>query len=672
VAYTWGGEFVKLKETLLACAALLGSAQFAAAQNFNQTIVFGDSTEDAGWFAHFATGNPAFDNAIQAALAAGGNAHFTGPGPNYTQILASKFGTTANEVNGPGGGTNFAIGGAFDNGTFDALFGPGHQNLATLGTPGNTGLPGTAEQIGNYLASTGGKANPNALYLIASGGNDIFASLELAAVNPVFFTPAVINAILLSEAQALAISVAQLQAAGARTIVVGDEYPIAPIATAPGQNALGLTLFTATWADLAAAGVKFIPADTASVIAAVQANPFAFGITAPINSPACVISPGLAAATGLTTGYGALCAPTTTPNPAYGNLVSADALQTHLFMDFVHLTQAGEIITADYIYSLLSAPSQISFLAESAIQTTLSMIYGIQQQIDISQRKPAGWNVWVNGDLSYLQINNSISGLPNDPGTPVSGTLGVDYHWTNGWLVGAAVTEGYVTPTFSLGGGFTQNTAALSVYAGYRDAQWWGNLIGSVGFLADTTNRQVPIGITVQPNNGSTDGTDFSLAGEVGYDIHSGFITHGPVGGFILQTARIAGFTESGSFTSLSFGTQVRNSEVSVLGWQAYTDWGIWHPFAQVVWDHEFDPLNRMVTASLTTIAAPSFSLPAVVTGRDWATATVGTQVKLSQNWTALASFTAQVGEQNVTNLGGLIGLNYAFYQEPAAPIVHK
>ena len=116
---------MKLKQTLLACAALVSSVQFAAAQNFNQTIVFGDSTEDAGWYANFKTGNSAFDNAIQAASAAGGNAHFTGPGPNYTQILAGKFGTTANEVNGPGGGTNFAIGGAFDNGTFDALFGPG-------------------------------------------------------------------------------------------------------------------------------------------------------------------------------------------------------------------------------------------------------------------------------------------------------------------------------------------------------------------------------------------------------------------------------------------------------------------------------------------------------------------------------------------------------------------
>ena len=663
---------MKLKQTLLAWAALASSVQFAAAQNFNQTIVFGDSTEDAGWFANFKTGSAAFENAVQAALAAGGNAHFTGPGPNHTQILAAQFGTTANEVNGPGGGTNFAIGGAFNNGTFNAIFGPGHENLSTLGTPGNPGLPGTTEQINNYLASVGGKANPNALYLIASGGNDIFASLDLAAVNPAVFTPAVINGILLSEAGALATGVAKLQAAGARIIVVGNEYPIAPAATAPGQNALGKTLFTATWNDLAAAGVKFIPADTETLIAAVQANPLAFGITAPINSPACVLSPALAAATGLATGYGVLCAPTTTPRNAFGTLVSANALQTHLFMDFVHLTEAGEIITANYIYSLLAAPSQISFLGETAIQTTLSTIYGIQQQIDLSQRKPAGWNVWLNGDVGYLQVNNSIAGLPNDPGVPISGTVGVDYHWANGWLVGAAVTEGYVTPSFSLGGGFTQNNAALSLYTAYYDRQWWGNLIGSFGFLNDTVNRQVPIGITVQPNNGTTNGTDFSLAGEVGYNFHSGIITYGPVGGFILQSARIEGFTETGSFTSLSFAAQTRNSEISLLGAQAYTDWGIWHPFAQVVWDHEFDPLNRTVTASLTTIAAPSFSLPAVVVGRDWATATIGTQVTLSNHWSALASFTAQLGWQNVTNLGGLVGVNYAFGEEPPPPIVHK
>ena len=137
-------------------------------------------------------------------------------------------------------------------------------------------------------------------------------------------------------------------------------------------------------------------------------------------------------------------APTTTPSSFHGYLQSANATQTYLFMDGIHLTQAGQTIIADYYYSLLTAPSQISFLAQSTIETTFGMIYGIQQQIDVSQRQPAGWNVWTNGDLSYLQINNSSPGFPNDPGIPVSGSVGVDYHWANGWLVGGALTGGYL------------------------------------------------------------------------------------------------------------------------------------------------------------------------------------------------------------------------------------
>lgn len=652
--------------------------QLAQAQNFNQFIAFGDSTTDTGWFANPAANTtiPFYNAAIAAAVAAGGNAHWTGPGPGNAQILAGFFGLSANPANTPGG-TNYAIGGAFDDNSLQTLFGfpPGYENIFTTESGiANPNLPGTAEQIADYLASVGGHANPNALYLISSGGNDVF-------IAPTIYTDfgggtagaTAVNNFLLFEAQALTNSVAELQAAGARYIIVADEY-IPPILTSQ-EIAWGTTLEQTTWNDLAAAGVKFIPADTVSVIAAVEQDPAAFGIThnptlTGTSNYACLPPLG----SGLTEGYGALCAPTTTPSSSYGYLQSANATQTYLFMDGIHLTEAGQIIIADYYYNLLVAPSEISFLAESAIQTTFGMIYGIQQQIDLSQRqRPLGWNVWINGDLSYLGIKNSFSGFPNDPGIPLSGSLGVDYHWANGWLVGAAVTGGYLNSTFSSGGGFTQDEAVLSLYAAYRDSRWWANLIGSAGWLDYTTNRPVPIGITMQPNNGSTFGTDWSLAGEGGYEFHAGPLAHGPVAGFILQDARVNGFTETGSFTSLSFADQVRASEVSVLGYQANLDLGLWHPFAQVVWDHEFASLDRVVTASLTTIVAPSYSMPAVIVGRDWATATVGTEFKFTASLSGLASFTAQLGQQNVTNYGGLFGLNYAFGQAPpASPLVYK
>jgi outer membrane lipase/esterase len=83
------------------------------------------------------------------------------------------------------------------------------------------------------------------------------------------------------------------------------------------------------------------------------------------------------------------------------------------------------------------------------------------------------------------------------------------------------------------------------------------------------------------------------------------------------------------------------------------------------------DPLERMVTASLTTIAAPGYSLPAVVLGRDWGTATVGAQLTWTSAWSGLASFTAQLGQNHATVLGGLVGLNYALGETPA-PLVYK
>jgi outer membrane lipase/esterase len=90
------------------------------------------------------------------------------------------------------------------------------------------------------------------------------------------------------------------------------------------------------------------------------------------------------------------------------------------------------------------------------------------------------------------------------------------------------------------------------------------------------------------------------------------------------------------------------------------------------MWNHEFDnTANRTVTASLTTLAAPSYSLPIVQLGRDWASAVVGTTVTITRDWTGLAAFNAQLGQNGTTNFGGRLGINYAF-NSPAAPLMTK
>ena len=141
-------------------------------------------------------------------------------------------------------------------------------------------------------------------------------------------------------------------------------------------------------------------------------------------------------------------------------------------------------------------------------------------------------------------------------------------------------------------------------------------------------------------------------------------VTHRPLVGLILQQVYVNAFTEvnpSGVPTALSFGTQTRNSAVTEVGYQASVTYGIWEPYAKLVWDHECADLDRSVTASLTSIVAPSFSMPAVVLGRDWATATLGTRIKLSANVSGYAAVTAEIGQDNATVYGGQVGVNIAF-----------
>ena len=135
------GASVKLNGIFFAGAALLCFASLAEAQSFNQFIAFGDSTTDTGWFAHASTGVPAIDALVKNTLAAGGNAHFTGPGQGNAQVLASFFGLSANSANTPGG-TNYAIGGALD----DTVLGLGNENLFAAISGPNPSLPSTARQ----------------------------------------------------------------------------------------------------------------------------------------------------------------------------------------------------------------------------------------------------------------------------------------------------------------------------------------------------------------------------------------------------------------------------------------------------------------------------------------------------------------------------------------------
>ncbi len=616
----------------------------AQAQSFSQMLVFGDSSVDSGFYRALPNpgGGTPFNTAWPAAVAAGAGVPTTSPGLMNSQVLANDFGLTANPSNQPGG-TNFATSGAKNVATNDATNGGFTQAIPTV------------TQIGNYLAANGGRANSSGLYLISSGANDVSFAFSGMPAAPA--TQADKITYLQGAATGLANEVAVLHQAGAQTIIVpGLSYSF-PLNNA-AQQAGELAYTQALWSGLSAQGVNFIPADFNAVRLAIAADPARFGfqfITSDAASTAC-LEPTVNG-TKITTAYALLCS--SNPN-APSQLVAPNAEFTHLFADDQHLTTAGQKIEADYFYSLIVAPSEISLLAESAVQSREVTVAGIQDQIGIARRRVSpGFNVWINGDVSGLKVSDPAPGLPGDRATPFSGTVGFDYKWANDYLLGAAVTVGSQAAAFDLGGSFTQKEVAGSIYGAVIKGPVWASVIATYGGLSYDVNRIVPIGITLQSTTGATDGSNISVAGQAGYDFIHGMWTHGPVAGLTWQQVRIGGFTESGSFTALSFGDQVRDSIVSGLGYKVTADFGKFQPFVQALWNHELASLDRTVTASLTTISAPSYEMAAVKLGRDWATATVGSTVTLSRSFAGLASFTAQTGQTGLTSYGGRVGLNY-------------
>ena len=606
----------------------------AASQSFSQLVVFGDSTVDSGWYRNAAPNstNPTYNTDFAIAVTQGGGTATTNPGPINSQLLASFFGLTANPANTPGG-TDYATGDARN-----AQLNTGVSNALQGAVP-------TVTQIGNYLAANGGVANPNALYLISSGGNDIsFATGNLPAGSQ--------DAYVVTAATDLVAAIVQLRAAGARTFIIPDTPQSFGGAT---TEALRATYNTTLWQGLAAADVNFVPADINAMYRAVQSSPGTFGLIG--GSGAACTQPA-----GIPSGWATLCSPTST----ISTLVSADAEYTHLLADDVHLSTAGQLIEADYEYSLIVAPTEISLLAEAPVKTRQTMIEGMFAQIDLSQqqRSVGSYNAWISGSVSALGMQSSAPGAPGDPGVPLGATVGVDYAFAPGWLAGGAVWVGNTTQDFSLGGNFQQNEFAASAYAAYLGSPFWADTIASAGYIDDQVDRIATIGIAPIANTGSTTGSNLSLAAEGGYNFVSGAVTHGPLAGVLLQRVYIGGYTESdqfaavGGFTALSFAGQIRNSVVSELGYQASVKLGDWSPFAKLTWNHEFAGADRTVTASLTTIAAPSYYMPALIPGTDWITVSAGTSLRLERGVTGFAMFIGEAAQKSINSYGAQIGIN--------------
>jgi outer membrane lipase/esterase len=538
-----------IRASLAASAIALSLACEPAHAQYDNLFFFGDSSVDAGFF---------------------GGARFTvNPGLVFPQLLGQRYGVSVTASSQ--GGTDYGAGGA----RVTQL--PGYPPL-----PPTDAAPPLSVQVATFLGS-GRAVDPNALYGVSIGYNDIFTNLDAVGAGQI--SPAQLPAAITQAAVQAAQQIALLQAAGARNIVVLNLYDT-------GQSPVGLanptvpfsavtTLYNSTLtAALAQAGVQYVYVDANKLFHEVIADPAGFGFRN-VTQPACTVP------------ISRLCTAAT--------LVAPDAAQTFLFADSAHPTPAGHAVIAGAVASMIEGPSKIGALAEAPLAVEQATFRAVDGRMISALDAPASrsrFEAWASYDYGNNDFDGRfLSGNANVDTIAAGGDIKV----TDRLLVGAAFSYSDDKGDFGGGsGGYKLKETTGTVYVGYGTGPWYvGATLGAGDLDYTDVRRNFDLGALSRIESGDTRG--WHLMGSVlgGYWFSYASILHGPFVRLAYQEIHVKAFSERGSdSTALSYGEQERKSFLSTLGWQVAGQIGGVRPFARVAWEFEGKNDERFVSAT--------------------------------------------------------------------------
>lgn len=587
----------KICRTALAVALALAALPAAAQSTdspFSKTIFFGDSLTDGGFF------RPLLPPASQSVT----GQFTTNPGYVWSQYLADYYGSNATSAwtaNGTANpklnpdGNNWAVGGA-------------RVGVDTVGGLGYT--PSLASQYARYLGA-GNRVDPNALYAIWGGANDMFA---------VQANPAQAQAIIGGAVTAQVGLIGALSQAGAQYILVPTlpDLGLTPDARAGGAagmaqaTALATAYNNALFGGLAANNLRVIPLDTFHFLQEVTANPAAFGLSN-VTGKACLTQPPPAGGSSL------FCNPTSTvPGGA----------SSYLFADGVHPTQAAHKAMADFAVSVIEGPRQIAVLPHSAAMVGRGRARMVETSFaGFGDGDGMQWWADVRGDQQ--RYNDSIG----FDGPGLAASLGVGKR--SGNLVYGAFA-GYGRQDIDFGqrrGNFEQTDAGLGAYLGWSSGAMWANAQLGWTKLDFDVERQVNLGPATRFHRGAADGDNLSLAASTGWTFSKGTLTHGPVLSVLAQKISVDGFAESDPTlsTSLAYPQQDLDSVVGSAGWQAsFVINEHLKPFARLTWDREFKDAPAQAWAQSQSMAGTlPYAVPGLVFDDTYGTLSYGVRSQL-------------------------------------------
>tara|TARA_R100000541_G_scaffold301_33_gene1877 strand:+ start:18831 stop:20744 length:1914 start_codon:yes stop_codon:yes gene_type:complete len=629
----------------LALAILLAGVSVAAhaeTSPYSQFVNFGDSLSDAGNFPDVGSpllgGNPTgglrFTNRTGPTYAANNTEY---AGQVVTQVLANRLGLQSlpstpilpRLLTGNPDGTNYAVGGYRTDQILDSLIG-----TSTVDAGG-----GLTRSRPGYLVQNP-QVDPNGLYYLNGGANDIFqlqarpTTMALAAANMVQ-------------------AVGALQNAGARYIIISDLPDVGntPLGTQLGTSAFLNSLSDSFNAELAAGlqaqGGNYVLLNNRLLLSEVRADLARYGFDPTINQTAVCFDGGNCPL-----------------DPTYG-LGTANADPSRLlFNDAVHPTTAVHQISADYIYSILSAPAEVSLLPEmgrSALRNHLQLLDNELAAQRGNWQSVGGWRTFVQGGYNRPEYDGFGGGDGDSPTLAIGLSNRVSEHWLAGLSLGLAQNS------LSLGAGdsdYAMRSYLASAFASYQQDRFFADLNASAGYLDyDSLDRTFSLGVAERSEKGSTEGMVWGVSAKTGFNLMQmgDPLEFGPFIGASYQKIDVDGYREQGaSSTALSYEDQELESlrlSVGLFGTYAVSERT--RLFGEVAREVEREDEQREdLRMSLNSVPTNSFELPGATPTGDQTRFSVGIAHQLTTGLSVRANYNYQGNDNRNQGVGLSLALD--------------
>jgi len=284
-----------------------------------------------------------------------------------------------------------------------------------------------------------------------------------------------------------------------------------------------------------------------------------------------------------------------------------------------------------------------------------------------------GWSLFGSADYQTFDKDTTRFETGFERAT-VGGTVGVDYLFRNGLVLGTALSYAHEFGDYAgVGGGFDHDAYGILVYgsvvpfremfvdavAGYTRKDYSFDRRASLS---------IPATLTVSGTaSGETDGNEFRLGLNTGYDFHVGRFTVGPRAGLLYRETTIGRFQESGQTgLELAYDGQNIQSLITTAGLYGSvaitTGFGVIVPQATVEYVHEFLDDQRSVGFSFAQ--DPSrvrFRFQTDLPDRDYVNLGAGVAMVLPSGAQPFLNYTELLGDKNRRSHTITLGLRVSF-----------